>query len=154
MVGARRIEPATLIQQTTEPESVDAILLERIFVVNAGDEPFVRDEQEREARSLINPAALRLDDAILDLVRHAQPMPPADRIRFQHQRELLAPFPGFRVLHLHHHANTNDPTEGPDYWVKSPTWIGNVLKSLVIQLMYILHLWKIARDWRTKRAFM
>lgn len=66
---------------------------------------------------------------------------------------LLAPFPGFRVLHLHHHANTNDPDEDPDYWVKSPTWIGNVIRSLVIQPAYILHLWKIARDPRTKRAF-
>src|ERR1700720_3731149 len=28
---------------------------------------------------------------------------------------LLAPYPGFRVLHLHHHANTNDPVEDPDY---------------------------------------
>ena len=66
---------------------------------------------------------------------------------------LLAPFPGFRVLHLHHHANTNDPEEDPDYWVKSPTWTGNVIRSLAIQPVYILHLWKIARDSRTKRAF-
>ena len=66
---------------------------------------------------------------------------------------LLAPFPGFRVLHLHHHANTNDAKEDPDYWVKSSTWIGTVLRSLVIQPVYILHLWKLARDPRTKRAF-
>ena len=66
---------------------------------------------------------------------------------------LLAPYPGFRVLHLHHHANTNDPEEDPDYWVKSRTWIGNVMRSLVIQPVYILHLWKIARDPRTRRAF-
>jgi beta-carotene hydroxylase len=66
---------------------------------------------------------------------------------------LLAPFPGFRMLHLHHHANTNDPAEDPDYWVKSSTWIGLVIKSLVIQPVYILHLWKIARDPRTRRAF-
>ena len=67
---------------------------------------------------------------------------------------LLAPFPGFRVLHLHHHANTNDPGEDPDYWVKSPTWLGNVLRSMLIQPVYILHLWKIARDPRAKRAFV
>ena len=67
---------------------------------------------------------------------------------------LLAPFPGFRVLHLHHHANTNDPAEDPDYWVKSPTWIGTVIKSLAIQPVYILHLWRLARDPRTKRAFL
>jgi beta-carotene hydroxylase len=67
---------------------------------------------------------------------------------------LLAPYPGFRALHLHHHANTNDPAEDPDYWVKSPTWIGTVIRSLAIQPVYILHLWKIARDPRTMRAFV
>ncbi|MGH6876644.1 MAG: fatty acid desaturase [Rhizomicrobium sp.] len=67
---------------------------------------------------------------------------------------LLAPYPGFRVLHLHHHANTNDPVEDPDYWVKSPTWFGQLVRSMVIQPVYILHLWKIARDPRTMRAFV
>lgn len=67
---------------------------------------------------------------------------------------LLAPFPGFRVLHLHHHANTNDPAEDPDYWVKSPTWAGQALRSLVIQPAYIIHLWRIARDPRTRWAFV
>ncbi|HEY3779386.1 MAG TPA: fatty acid desaturase [Rhizomicrobium sp.] len=67
---------------------------------------------------------------------------------------LLAPFPGFRVLHLHHHANTNDPAEDPDYWIRSPTWIGQAARSLVIQPVYILHLWRIARDPRTMRAFV
>jgi beta-carotene hydroxylase len=66
---------------------------------------------------------------------------------------LLAPYSGFRALHLHHHANTNDPDEDPDYWVKSPTWIGQLMRSLVIQPVYILHLWKIARDPHTRRAF-
>ncbi|HEY1612659.1 MAG TPA: fatty acid desaturase [Rhizomicrobium sp.] len=66
---------------------------------------------------------------------------------------LLAPYPGFRALHLHHHANTNDPAEDPDYWVKSDTYLGMVLRALVIQPVYILHLWKIARDPGTKRAF-
>lgn len=67
---------------------------------------------------------------------------------------LLAPFPGFRVLHLHHHANTNDPVEDPDYWVRSKTWLGNVLRSMLIQPVYIVHLWKLARDPRTRRAFV
>lgn len=66
---------------------------------------------------------------------------------------LLAPFPGFRVLHLHHHANTNDPVEDPDYWVRSPTWIGQAMRSLVIQPVYIIHLWRLARDPRTMRLF-
>jgi fatty acid desaturase len=30
---------------------------------------------------------------------------------------LLAPYPGFKALHLHHHQHTNDPVEDPDYWV-------------------------------------
>lgn len=67
---------------------------------------------------------------------------------------LLAPYPGYRVLHLHHHANANDPNEDPDYWVKSPTWLGQVMRCLVIQPVYIVHLWKIARDPRTMRAFV
>lgn len=66
---------------------------------------------------------------------------------------LLAPFPGYRVLHLHHHANTNDPAEDPDYWVKSRTWLGSVPRCIVIQPVYIFHLWKLARDPRTRRAF-
>jgi beta-carotene hydroxylase len=66
---------------------------------------------------------------------------------------LLAPYPGYRVLHLHHHANTNDPVEDPDYWVKSRTWLGQLIRCLVIQPVYILHLWKIARDPRTMRIF-
>lgn len=66
---------------------------------------------------------------------------------------LLAPYPGFRALHLHHHANTNDPVEDPDYWVRSRTWLGQFVRSLVIQPVYILHLWKIARDPGTLRAF-
>jgi len=66
---------------------------------------------------------------------------------------LLAPYSGFRVLHLHHHSNTNDPAEDPDYWVRSPTWLGQLLRSMVIQPVYILHLWRLARDPRIKRAF-
>jgi beta-carotene hydroxylase len=67
---------------------------------------------------------------------------------------LLAPYPGYRILHLHHHAHTNDPEEDPDYWVKSSTWIGQLVRCLVIQPVYILHLRKIARDPRSKRAFV
>jgi beta-carotene hydroxylase len=67
---------------------------------------------------------------------------------------LLAPHPGYRVLHLHHHTHTNDPVEDPDYWVKSPTWLGQFVRCLVIQPVYILHLWKIARDPRSLRAFI
>ena len=44
---------------------------------------------------------------------------------------LLAPYPGFRQLHLHHHQHTNDPVEDPDYWVKSNNYLMVVLRCMV-----------------------
>ena len=67
---------------------------------------------------------------------------------------LLAPYPGFRALHLHHHQHTNDPDEDPDYWVKSNNYLMVILRCMVIQPVYILHLWKIARNPVVKRAFV
>ena len=66
---------------------------------------------------------------------------------------LLAPYPGFRALHLHHHQHTNDPVEDPDYWVKSDNYLMAILRCMVIQPVYIWHLWKIARNPVIKRAF-
>jgi fatty acid desaturase len=67
---------------------------------------------------------------------------------------LLAPYPGFRQLHLHHHNHTNDPVEDPDYWVKSDNYLMVVLRCMLIQPVYIIHLWKIARDPVGMRAFI
>jgi beta-carotene hydroxylase len=67
---------------------------------------------------------------------------------------LLAPYPGFRALHLHHHQHTNDPTEDPDYWVKSNNYFLVILRCMVIQPVYILHLYKIARNPVVMRAFV
>jgi fatty acid desaturase len=67
---------------------------------------------------------------------------------------LLAPYPGFRALHLHHHQHTNDPVEDPDYWVKDDHYLKVILRCMVIQPMYIWHLWKIARNPRIMRAFV
>jgi len=67
---------------------------------------------------------------------------------------LLAPYPGFRQLHLHHHQHTNDPAEDPDYWVKSDNYLMVILRCMVIQPVYILHLWKIARNPVVMRAFI
>ncbi|MES2253451.1 MAG: fatty acid desaturase [Pseudomonadota bacterium] len=67
---------------------------------------------------------------------------------------LLAPYPGFRALHLHHHQHTNDPVEDPDYWVKDSSYLRVILRCLAIQPMYIWHLWKIARNPRIMRAFV
>jgi beta-carotene hydroxylase len=66
---------------------------------------------------------------------------------------LLAPFPGFRVLHLHHHNHTNDAVEDPDYWVRSNNYVVVIWRCMLIQPAYVIHLWKIARDPRTMRVF-
>ena len=39
---------------------------------------------------------------------------------------LIIPYPAFRLLHLKHHAHTNDPLLDPDYYVKAD----NVWKSI------------------------
>jgi beta-carotene hydroxylase len=67
---------------------------------------------------------------------------------------LLAPYVGFRVLHLHHHNHTNEAVEDPDYWVRSNNYIVVILRCMVIQPVYILHLYKIARDPVIMRAFV
>ena len=67
---------------------------------------------------------------------------------------LLAPFPGFRVLHLHHHSHTNDEAEDPDYWVKSDNYLMVILRCMAIQPAYVIHLYKIARDPLTMRIFI
>ncbi len=67
---------------------------------------------------------------------------------------LLAPYVGFRPLHLHHHNHTNEPVEDPDYWVRSNNYIMVILRCMVIQPVYVLHLYKIARDPVIMRAFV
>jgi beta-carotene hydroxylase len=67
---------------------------------------------------------------------------------------LLAPYPGFRVLHLHHHNHTNDAVEDPDYWVKSNNYFAVILRCMAIQPAYVIHLYKIARDPLTMRIFV
>jgi beta-carotene hydroxylase len=66
---------------------------------------------------------------------------------------LLAPYPGFRLLHLHHHQHTNDPVEDPDYWVKSNNYLMVILRCMAIQPAYVIHLYKIARDPASMRVF-
>lgn len=66
---------------------------------------------------------------------------------------LIAPYPGFRVLHLHHHNHTNDALEDPDYWVRDNNYFRVILRCMVIQPVYVIHLWKLARDPLTMRVF-
>src|ERR1017187_4345600 len=75
-----RIEPAALIEQAAEPESVDAVLLDGVFVVDAGHQALVADEEERQAGSFVNAAALGFDDAVFNLIARAQPVAAADGI--------------------------------------------------------------------------
>ena len=66
---------------------------------------------------------------------------------------LLAPYPGFRKLHLHHHQHTNAPEEDTDYWVKSDNYFTAILRCMLIQPVYVLHLYRIARDPVSLRIF-
>ena len=76
-----RVEPAALVEQPAEAPAVDRVALERRLVVDRAQQPLVRDVQQRHARRLVDAAALRLDDPVLDLVGHAEPVPAADRVR-------------------------------------------------------------------------
>ena len=89
-----RIEPAALIQVAPEPPAVVAILLDRVFVVDAGDQPLVGDEQQRHARRLVDAAALGFDDPILDLIAHAEAVTSADRVRFEDERHEIGRYVG------------------------------------------------------------
>ena len=80
-----RIEPAALVEQPSEPAAVIAVLLDRVLVVDAGDEPLVGDEEQRHARRLVDAAALGLDDPVLDLIAHAEAVAAADAVGFEHQ---------------------------------------------------------------------
>ena len=53
--------------------------------MNAGHQPLVPDEEERETRRLVNAPALGLDDAVLDLIRHAEAVTPANPVGLLNQ---------------------------------------------------------------------
>ena len=81
------IEPPPLIEQPAEPHAADAVLLDGVFVVDAGDEAFIGDVQQRHARRFVDAAALGLDDPVLDLVAHAEAMSAADGVGLEEQRD-------------------------------------------------------------------
>ena len=81
-----RVEPAALVEQAAELAAVVAVLLDGVFVVDAGDEALVGDEEQREAGGLVDAAALGFDDAVFDLVAHAEAVAAADAVGFEHQR--------------------------------------------------------------------
>ena len=84
------------------------VVLERVLVVDCGDETFVGDVQERQARRFVDAATLGFDDAVFDLIAHAETVSTADGIGFAHQidprRELAAVDrhrPAFVKAHAH-----------------------------------------------------
>ena len=86
---ALRIEPAALVQQPTELAALRAVRVDRTLVVDAVDQALVGEEEQRHAGRLVDATALRLDDAVLDLVGHAEPVAAADRVGLHHEGDLV-----------------------------------------------------------------
>src|SRR5690606_23011781 len=80
-----RLQPAALVQQTPQAATLVVVGRQRVLVVDGVDQPLVGDEQQRHARGLVDAAALGLDDAVLDLVAHAQTVATADLVGLQDQ---------------------------------------------------------------------
>ena len=72
------VEPAALVEEAAELAAVVAVLLDGVLVVDAGDEALVGDEEQGEAGGLVDAAGLGFDDAVLDLVGHAEAVAAAD----------------------------------------------------------------------------
>ena len=53
--------------------------------MDGGEEALVRDPEQRHARRLVDTARLCLDDAVLDLVSHAQAVAATDGVGLDHQ---------------------------------------------------------------------
>ena len=81
-----------MVQQSTQLEAVHAVLLNGVFVVNACDQTLIGNVQQSQAWSFVDTAALGFNDAVFDLVAHAQAMPSADAVGFQDQFYGIAEF--------------------------------------------------------------
>ena len=79
------IKPTTLVQQAAQFAAVVAVLLNGVFVVNARDQSLISDEQQSQARCFINAAALGFNDAVFNLIAHAQAVTTANSIGFQNK---------------------------------------------------------------------
>jgi len=76
-------QTSALVEQAAKLAAMVAVLLDGVLVVNAGDEAFVGDEEQGEARRLVDAAALGLDDTILNLIGHTEAVLAADAIGFE-----------------------------------------------------------------------
>src|ERR1039458_9247561 len=79
------VEPTALIDQTAELAAIVAVLLNGVLIVDAGDEAFVSDKEQGHARSLVDAAALGLDDSVFNLIGHAQAVTAADAVGFEEE---------------------------------------------------------------------
>ena len=83
------VEPAALVEQPAEAPAHRAVVLDRALVVDRRHQPLVGDVQQAEGGGLVDAPALGLDDAVLDLVAHAEPVAATDRVRFHHQLDMI-----------------------------------------------------------------
>ena len=75
-----RVQPAALVEQPAEPAALAVVAGDGVLVVDGVEQPLVGDPQQRHPRRLVDAARLGLDDPVLDLVRHAEPVAAADGV--------------------------------------------------------------------------
>jgi hypothetical protein len=80
-----RVEPAALVHEAPEPTALGVVIRDGVLVVDRVQQPLVRDVEQGHSRGLVDASALRLDDAILDLVRDTEPVATADRVGLEHE---------------------------------------------------------------------
>lgn len=84
-----RVKPAALVKQTAESETVDAPLLNRVFVMNTGHKTIKRNVKKRHSRGFIDAAALRFNNTVFNLIAHAQTVTAANAVGFKHEFNLV-----------------------------------------------------------------
>jgi hypothetical protein len=65
------------------------VVRDGVLVVDRADESLIRDEQQSHSWCFIDAPALRLDDAVLDLVGHAQAVAATDGVRSSDKRDRI-----------------------------------------------------------------
>ncbi|CZU89906.1 Uncharacterised protein [Enterobacter cloacae] len=65
------------------------ILLNGVFVVNTGQQTLVSDVQQCHSRGFIDATAFRFDNAVFNLIAHAQTVATANTVSFQHQLNII-----------------------------------------------------------------
>ena len=86
------VEPAALVEQTAEAQAVDAVLFDGVLVVDTGYQAFVGDVEQRHARGFVDAARFGFDDAVFDLVAHAQTVASADAVGLEEELDGVGVF--------------------------------------------------------------